>query len=96
MEDVLWRSREAVWATIPPAPDCGESILTSYFSERPGFNHIEVPTWSLLTQAVMDPSGSAPGHNGIPYGVFHHGGTFVACLTGQAFHAAHVSSAAIE
>ena len=44
----------------------------------------------------MDPSGSAPGHDGIPYEILHHGGTFVACLIGQAFHAAHVSSAAIE
>ena len=44
----------------------------------------------------MDPSGSAPGHDGIPYEVLHHGGTVVACLKGQAFHAAHVSSAGIE
>ena len=96
MDDVLWRSREAVWATTPPAPECGEAILHSYFSERPGPNLIEVPTWSLLTQAVMDPSGSARGHDGIPYEILHHGGTSVACLIGHAFHAAHVSRAAIE
>ena len=27
MDDVLWRSREAVWATTPPAPDCGHPQL---------------------------------------------------------------------
>ena len=47
-------------------------------------------------QAVMGPAGSAPGHDGIPYDVFRHGGTFVACLLGQAFYAAQVSRDAIE
>ena len=31
MDEILWRSREAVWATTPPAPECGQSILNAYF-----------------------------------------------------------------
>ena len=96
MDEVLWRSREDVWATTPPAPGCGDRILHSYFSGRPNLTHIEVPTWKLLKQTVMDPSGSAPGQDGIPYEVLHHGCAFVSCLLGQAFHAARTSNTNIE
>ena len=95
MDDILWRSREPVWATTPPAPECGDSILNSY-SNRPRLNGIETPTWDRLTSVVMEPAGSAPRHDGIPYEVFHHGSAFVACLLGQAFYAAQVSNADIE
>ena len=92
MGDILWRSREPVWATTPPSPECGESILNSYFLGRLRLDDIEAPTWDGLTSVVMEPSGSAPGHDGIPYEAFHHGSSFVSCLLGQAFCAAQVSS----
>ena len=44
----------------------------------------------------MEPSGSAPGYDGIPYEAFNHGSNFVSCLLGQAFYAEQMSSTAIE
>ena len=96
MGDILWRSREPVWATTPPEPECGDAILNSCFPNRPRLNDIETPTWDKLTRIVMEPSGSAPGHEGIPYETFHYSSAFVSCLLGLAFYAAQVSSAAIE
>ena len=96
MDEILWRSREAVWATTPPAPECGQSILNAYFENRPRLENIGLPTWDGLANVVVQPAGSAPGHDGIPYETFHHGIMFVSCLIGQAFYAAQMANTAIE
>ena len=96
MDDTLWRSRAEVWASTPPAPECGQAILNAYFTNRPILDRIETPSYSKLTGVVVQPAGSAPGHDGIPYEAFHHGVHFVACLLGQALHAARISSRALE
>ena len=87
---------EAVWATTPPAPECGQSILNAYFENRPRLENIWLPTWDGLANVVVQPSGSAPGRDGIPNETFHHGIMFVSCFIGQAFYAAQISNTAIE
>ena len=96
MEEVLWQSRADIWATAPPGPACGEALLRAYFAHRPALGNVTPPTWDQLLAAVLNPGGSAPGHDGIPYEAFHHGARFVACLLGQAFHAAALSPRALE
>ena len=93
MDDTLWRSRVAVWATTPPAPECGQAILQAYFANRPALDCIGTPSHNKLASVVVQAAGPAPGHDGIRYG--HHGIHFVACLFGQAFHAAKVVSQAL-
>ena len=94
--EILWRSREAVWATTLPAPECGQTVLNAYFEHRPWLENIGLPTWDGLANVVVQPAGSAPGHDGIPYETFHHGIMFVSCPIGQAFYAAQTANTAIE
>ena len=64
MDDTLWRSRAAVWATTPPAPECGQAILHADFTDRPVLDHIGIPSHDKLAGVVVQPAGSAPGHDG--------------------------------
>ena len=81
----------------PPCPAAGEELLDDYFASRAGSaSAVPEPDWGSLVGCVLEPFGSAPGHDGIPYEVYHAGPRFVACLLGQCFHAANISQARLD
>ena len=78
-------------------PAQASTLLDIYFQDRPTLaGKVATPTWHDIASKVVGPSGPAPGADGVPYEVFHHGTRFVTCLLGQAVHAAALHSAALE
>ncbi len=78
-------------------PAQAHTLLDIYFQDRPTLaGKVATPTWQDIATKVIAPSGSAPGADGVPYEVFHHGTRFATCLLGQAVHAAALHSSALE
>ena len=73
-------------------PPSAQGILPSY-ADRPTpgaapYPTSPIPALGTALGAVLAAGGSAPGADGTPYEVYHHGARFVATLLIQAFHVA--------
>jgi len=85
MDQVLWQSREAIWALCPAVPTHTRAVLDAYFAERRAtFPADPTPTVEGMLRVVLAPAGSAPGADNEPYELYHVGAYFVATLLGQA------------
>ena len=92
MDDLLWDSRKDIWGTAPPVPARAEAILDYYFRDRPSLSGVPLPSTAEVLGHILQPGGSAPGHDGIGYEPLHFAANFVAHLIAQALHAADSDS----
>ena len=80
----------------PPLPPTGDALLTHYFQHRRAdWPAQATPDLLSFSTLILAQSSSAPGVDGEPYEVYHHGVNFVAHLLGQDLHAAADTDAAL-
>ena len=96
MDLVMWRSREAIWASCPAAPAHAGPALDAYFEgRRASFPQGPAPTVEGMLRVALAPSGSAPGADNEPYELYHVGAHFIALLLGQALLAMDIGAYAL-
>ena len=97
MDAILWADRGPLWTSAPPIPASSDALLTHYFAHRRAdWPPLPAPNGSTLKALVLAQSGSAPGADGEPYELYHHGADFLVHLLAQGHYAANVSDTALE
>ena len=92
IDQILWESRKDIWGYPGQGADCTGEVLDLYFQDRsttlPGE---PAPSYERIAGVILAAKDSAPGLDGIPYEVMHHGLHFVTHLVGQGHYAASKS-----
>eukprot|EP00974_Lingulodinium_polyedra_P094062 9115266-Lingulodinium_polyedra.AAC.1 len=69
--------------------------MRSYFQQRRSRIPGARPRWGTMLALVLEPKGSAPGTDGLPYEVYQQAPATLACILGQAVHYAHLGPGVI-
>ena len=97
VDEMLWDSRKELWGSTPEVPGHVREILGAYFAGRKAsLPEVPTPDPRAIAGIVLSAGGSAPGHNGVPYEVYHQGAELVAEALSLAVLAAHHDPAVLE
>ena len=89
VEELLWRSRQELWTSVPDTPAVAHSLLQRYIQGRKCRLAAQpVISQSRIAGAILAARGSAPGVDNVPYELYHYGLRFVTALLAAAFQAA--------
>ena len=67
LDDLLWKSRAAIWGACPALPAGASAVLDLYFHGRfAAFPAAPDPRLGDLTALILAPSGAAPGPDNEP------------------------------
>ena len=96
MDALLWDSRKDIWGTAPPVPPRADAILDYYFRDKPSLADIDPPSTAAVLGHVLQPGGSAPGHDDIGYEPPLFAAYFLTHLIAQGLHAAQEDSELLD
>ena len=88
IDAILWDSRRHIWTSDPDETDAGRELFRAYFADGTRTANLPQqpePLTRALASTILNAKNSAPGLDGKPYEIYHHGVPFTVHLLGQAF-----------